>query len=141
MFSVPCLKHLCHFLSPVVFVVSLYLILFSLLPYSIYSPSVSLVLCELLSVMIVYLPSILFIDSLLLIVCSSFSMKCLYINPCLCIIFPQLLHNVAVVQVACLFDECIFESIFIISKILSTVKIRYSNTFTQVVLELMTCNL
>ncbi len=59
-FSVPCPGLLCHFLSPVVFVVSLYLILFSLLVSCIYiySPSVSLVLCELLNVMVVCLPMV-----------------------------------------------------------------------------------
>ncbi len=36
MFSVPSLRLLCHFLSPVVFVVSLYLILFTLLASCIY---------------------------------------------------------------------------------------------------------
>ncbi len=57
-FFVPCPGLLCHFLSPVVFVVSLYLISFSLLAcvYCIYSSSVFLVLCELLSVMVVCLP-------------------------------------------------------------------------------------
>ncbi len=68
-FSVPCPGLLCHYLSPVVFVVSLYLILFSLLASCIYiyiyiyrererereRPSVSLVLCELLNVMVVCL--------------------------------------------------------------------------------------
>ncbi len=65
--------------------------------YCIYSPNVSLVLCELLNVMVVCLPIILFFVpfGFWLIVCSSFSMKCLHIDPCLCL-FPQLLHNVTV---------------------------------------------
>ncbi len=92
--SVPCLGLLCHFLSPVVFVVSLYLILFSLLAYCMYIyiyiyiyiyvyihiPSVSLVLCELLNVMVVCFHVVFW-----LIVCSSFSMKCLHRDPCLCL--------------------------------------------------------
>ncbi len=97
MFSVPCLGLLCHFLSPMVLVVSLYLLLFSLLASCIYSPSVSLVLCELLNVIVVCLPVILlFVPfGFCLIVCSSFSMKCLHIDPCLCL-FSQLFHNVTV---------------------------------------------
>ncbi len=83
-FSVSC--HLCHFLSPVVLVVSLYLILFSLLATCIYkyiySPSVSLVLCELLNVMVVC--------GWWLTVCSSLSMKSLHIPAC----FPQLLYHI-----------------------------------------------
>ncbi len=58
-FSVPCPGLLCHFLSPVVFVVSFYLILFSLLAsctHSIYRLSVALVLCDLLNLMVVCLP-------------------------------------------------------------------------------------
>ncbi len=49
----------------------------------IYSPSVSLVLCELLNVMVVCLPVILFFVpfGFWFIVCSSFSMKCLHIDP------------------------------------------------------------
>ncbi len=63
-------------------------------PLYIYSPSVSLVLCELLNVMVVCLPIILFFVpfGFWLIVCSSFSMKCLHIDPCLCL----LLHNITV---------------------------------------------
>ncbi len=108
MFSVPCLRLLCHFLSPVVFVVSLYLILFSLLAsciYSIYSPSVSLVLCELLNVMVVCLPAILFFVpfGFWLIICSSFSMKCLHIDPCLCLFSPAFSQHYSF-WLECLFD-------------------------------------
>ncbi len=96
-FSVPCLGRLCHFLSPVVFVVSLYLILFSLLASCvyiyiyIYSPSVSLVLCEFVS----ECNGCLFAHHSVLcslwfwfIVCCSFSMKCLHIDPCFCLFSP-----------------------------------------------------
>ncbi len=58
-FSVPCLGLLCNFLSPVVFVVSLYIILFSFLALCMYIYIyiyVSLVLCDLLNVMVVCLP-------------------------------------------------------------------------------------
>ncbi len=81
-FSVPCPGLLCHFLSPVVFIVSLYLILISLFASCIYSPSVSLVLCELLNVMVVCLPMVV---GLLFV---SFSMKCLHIDPCICLFSP-----------------------------------------------------
>ncbi len=63
MFSVPCLGLLCHFLSPVVFVVSLYLILFSLLASCILYIQLSSVLCELLNVTVVCLHVILFLFS------------------------------------------------------------------------------
>ncbi len=58
----------------------------------IYSPSVSLVTCELLNVMVVCLPVILFYAPLdfWLIVCSSFSIKYLTIDPCLCLFSPAL---------------------------------------------------
>ncbi len=56
----------------------------------VYSPSVSLVICELLNIMDVCLPVVVG-----LIVCSGFSMKSLHIDPCLCL-FSQLLHNVTV---------------------------------------------
>ncbi len=55
--------------------------------YSIYRPSVSLVLCELLSVMVM------FSCGCWLIVCFSVCMKCLHIDPCLCL-FSPFLHNV-----------------------------------------------
>ncbi len=50
--------------------------------FSKYSPSVSLVLCELLNVMVVCLPVVV---GLLFV---SFSMKCLHIDPCLCLFSP-----------------------------------------------------
>ncbi len=55
--------------------------------YTVYNPSVSLVLCELLNVC---LRVILFFVryGFWLIVCSSFSMKCLHIDPCLCLFYP-----------------------------------------------------
>ncbi len=109
MFSVPCLRLLCHFLPPVVFVVSLYLILFSLLVSGIYSPSVSLVLCELLNVMVVCLPVILFFVpfGFWLIVCSSFSMKYLHIDPCLSLFSPASPQH----QLAGLFTSIFNESL------------------------------
>ncbi len=89
-FSVPCLGLLCHFLSPVVFVVSLYHLVQLVSLLYIYSPRVSLVLCELLNVMVVCLPVILFFVpcGFGLIVCSSFFIKYLHIDPCLCLFSP-----------------------------------------------------
>ncbi len=62
-----------------------------LLEGTVCSPSVSLVLCELLYVMVVCLPVILLfvLFGFWLIFCSSFSMKCLHTDPCF-----QLLHIV-----------------------------------------------
>ncbi len=104
--------------------------------YCIYSPCVYLVLCKLLNVMVVCLPIIQFLIpfGFWFIVCSSFSMKCLHIDPCLCL-FSQLLHNFTV------FDWHVFLSLrlyLVYVKYLSTVKIRYYNTFTQVALKLVT---
>ncbi len=70
--SLPVSRGVCsQFVSYLVQLVSLLYI------YSIYRPSVSLVLCELLNVMVVC--------GFWFIVCSSFSIKSLHIDPCLCL--------------------------------------------------------
>ncbi len=74
-------------------VCSLYLILFSLLDsciYSIYRPSVSLVLCEWLNVMVVCLPVVIGLLFILVLPWNA----CTYILASAC--FSQLLHNITV---------------------------------------------
>ncbi len=110
MFSVPCLGLLCHFLSSVVFVDSMYLILFSLLFSCIYIYIyiyiyIALVICELLKVMVVCLPILLFFVpcGYWLIVCCSFSMKYLHIDPCLCLFSPASPQHYTF-SLKCIFD-------------------------------------
>ncbi len=54
----------------------------------IYSPSVYLVLCELLNVMVLFDCYSVLCLVLAFIVCSSFSIKHLHIDPCLCLFSP-----------------------------------------------------
>ncbi len=103
-FSVPCLGLLCHFLSFVVLVVSLYLILFSLL-----SSGILYIVCFFSSLWVVECNGCLFSCGFWLIVWSSF--PCTYIFASVC--FPLASPQRPFFWLACLFDLC-YASLYLV---------------------------